>query len=175
MKKWWKRNDSDISEYLPAWFKRSRRRLRAGYRGALERNTINAEANARGYYEKKLAEAQARMDSRVALLERRTEAAERAALEVLRVRLEYGPRRFSTRFTLYATCEETWIRNANDLAQHMEVIVHMLAAKITHEFRQIDFGRVKPNRFEPDEEGRPHRYPVWRHELSNGEGDRSGT
>lgn len=160
MGKWWKKSSSDPTEYFPAWLRRTRRRLRAGYRGALERNTINAEANARAYYDKKLAEAKADMAAQVAELTRRTERAEATAREVVRVQLEYGPRRFSTRFMLYARCDETWIRNANDLTQHMDLIVSKLATMIVHEFRQIDFNRVKPNRFEPDEP-RGQMYPVW--------------
>jgi len=137
-----------------------RRRLRAGYRGALERNTINAEANARAFYEKKLAEAKAEMEHKVAVLTARTEAAEATAREVLRVRMEYGPRNFSTRFTLFATCEEAWICNAHDLSRHMDLIVDRLAQMIVREFRQIDFNRVKPNRFEPDER-HVNRWPVY--------------
>lgn len=159
--KWWKYDDK---------MQATRRRLRAGYRGALERNTINAEANARGYYEKKLADAKADMAVQVAELTRRTERAEATAREVVRVQLEYGPRRFSTRFMLYARCDETWIRNANDLTQHMDLILSKLAAMLVHEFRQIDFNRVKPNRFEPDGPSGP-KYPVWL--IEQGGGDRT--
>jgi hypothetical protein len=137
-----------------------RKRLRAGYRGALERNSINAEANARAFYEKKLSEEKSRMASEVAELTRRTEAAEATAREVLRVRLEYGPRAYSSRFTLYATCEDRWIRNARDLSQHIDLILVRLAHMLIHEFKQIDFSRVKPNRFEPDEH-HVNRYPVF--------------
>ena len=150
-KKWW--GDQPHIRSL-------RKRLRAGYRGALENNTRNAEANARGYYDKKLAEEKAKLAVEREGLIQRTEAAEATAREVLRVRLEYGPRAYSTRFMLYATCEESWIRNARDLSFHMHVIIDMLARKLVQEFRQIDFSRVKPNRFEPDE-SHVNRYPVF--------------
>lgn len=150
-KKWWG-NEPHIRSL--------RKRLRAGYRGSLELYKRYAEDDARALYERKLADEKAKLAVEREGLIQRAEQAEATAREVLRVRLEYGPRAYSTRFTLFAACDERWICNARNLSFHMHLIIDMLAHKLVNEFRQIDFSRVKPNRFEPDE-NHVNRYPVF--------------
>lgn len=79
------------------------------------------------------------------------------AREVARVRMEFGPEQFGTRFTLYATMGERFVMHSRDLKDHMAYIVEVLASMIKREFSQIDFSRVKPIDPRPGD-----KYPVFR-------------
>lgn len=90
------------------------------------------------------------------------------AREVARIRMEYGPEQFGTRFTLYATMGERFVMYSQDLKTHMSYIVEVLAEMIKREFNQIDFSRVKPIDPRPGD-----KYPVFRIEPKSHDDMRS--
>ena len=88
----------------------------------------------------------ARIESRHRIAEeRQQESWAKLAKEILRVRLEFGPEKFGTRFTLYVTMCESFMLNAMDLKTNAPYLLEVLTAKIAREFKQIDFARAKPD------------------------------
>ena len=77
--------------------------------------------------------------------------------EVIRLKLEFGAFEFGTRWTLYATMADSFMRHTHDLKGVAKVIIQQLSHMIQAEFAQIDFGRVKPVDPGPDPYG--SRYP----------------
>ena len=51
---------------------------------------------------------------------------------------------FNYRWTMYCTMSTTMMDHAYDLKGMAEVIIQQLARMIAHEYKQIDFSRVKP-------------------------------
>jgi hypothetical protein len=79
---------------------------------------------------------------------------------VTRVKLEFGPMKFGSQWTMYATMSDTFVRNSGDLKDYAEVVIRQLSAMIVREFKQIDFSRIKPIDVGPDPSRLP-RYEVF--------------
>lgn len=84
----------------------------------------------------------------------------RLAREVTRVKLEFGPMKFGTQWTMHATMADSFVRNSHDLKDNAEAIITRLAHMIVREFKQIDFSRIKPIDQGPDVSRLP-RYEVF--------------
>ena len=93
-------------------------------------------------------------------LARAEEFGSKLAGEIARMRLEFGPQKFGTRFVLYVTMDENFMLNARDLKDYAGYVIEILAAKVKVEFQQIDFSRAKP--VVPDRMPREGEYPVFR-------------
>lgn len=133
-----------------------RRRLRTSYRRSLEKSTDEAEARAAAELARKVA---ANMERASQLVREAQEKLALVSREVVDLRLRYQPGPRSSRFTLYATMDEQFVRYASDLKLASQYIIEVLAARIRSEFGQIDFSRMKPVDFVGDTARR--REPVF--------------
>jgi hypothetical protein len=88
------------------------------------------------------------------------EAFARVADDVMRVRLEFGPTQFSTRFMLSAVMDESYMQHAASLKDMGPYIIQVLSAKLAREFSQIDFCRAKPIEPRCREEQKYPRYQI---------------
>jgi len=139
----------------------TRRRLRAGYRGALRQRERELEAKAaRAMAEAKALAASARAAAEIEVRKADARAAS-LAKEVARLSLEWGPYKFGTRFTLYARFAESFVLQSRDLKEHGPYVLQVLCAMLQREMAQLDFTRAQPVAWENDEHGRPY-YPVYR-------------
>lgn len=139
-----------------------RRRLRAGYRGSLAQRERELEAK-RQQYE---AAANARAKAAELAFQQRADMADaqvaKLAKEILRLKLEWGPGRFGSRFTIYARLSEQFVLNTRDLKEFGPFVVDKLAMLVKREFAQIDFARAQPVRWDYDEYDEHRGYPVFR-------------
>ena len=127
-----------------AWKKAARRRFKNSYRRTL--------AVMREEFEAKLAVERQKTENYMktrAIEQRQHEDrvqadAARLANEIARIRMEFGPQKYGTRFQMYVTMDETFMMNAQDLRTFAPYIVDKLSALIKREFSTIDFARVQP-------------------------------
>jgi len=149
-RRWWQKDEQ---------FKAVAERLRKNYdhRLAVERKKMQDElAEQKRLMETRQKDRDLARARELNLLEERFAG---LAKDVARVRLEFGPTQFGSRFTLYATFDENFIYHSHDLKSFAPVVLEMLTAKIRREFSTIDFGRAK--RVMPDGPT-PERYPRFR-------------
>ena len=155
MSHWWESSRSRRA----ASMRSTRRRLRASYRQQVRLEVAAIAEQLHRVYEGKARAERDRASSAIAEAETRLS---KVSAEVVRLSLEYGPHQFGSRYTLYATMSQSLMERGYNLKEIAGYIIENLSARLRHEFAQIDFSRIKPARFEPDEQGRPGRYPVWK-------------
>ena len=86
------------------------------------------------------------------------EKVSRLVKEIARVRLEFGPGRYGTRWQMTVTFDDNFMTGANDLKQIGPYVIQRLCRQIEREFAQIDFGRAKPVMPSYEERNEPIRY-----------------
>ncbi len=126
-----------------AWRKATRRRFKNSYRQSLKvaRDKFNDRLVA--ILAEHKAELKTRDIQRRQFEERVQEDATKLAHEIARIRLEFGPQRFGTRFQMYVTMDEAFMLNAQDLKTYSGFIVDKLSMLIKREFATIDFARAQ--------------------------------
>ena len=145
------------------WKRSARHRFKVSYKRTLQVEQVRMQKridDLKAQHAKQVAEMGANY---VRLIEQERLKAEAVAREVMRIRLECGPQKYGTRFTMYATMDEQFVLNSRDLKTHAEYIIKLLSAMIQREFQQIDFSRIKPI----DPGPTPSKYPVFRIEPSS--------
>lgn len=147
------------------WKRNARRRLRAGYRGSLRQEQERFQQEAailKAEYDRKLKQQQDRFD----LIRAQDEDKYNGLVkEIAQIRLEWGPQKFGSRFSLYVRMDESFIHGVRDLKEYGPYVVDRLAMLIKREFSQIDFCRVKP--IEPRYPPRGEWYPAFTIEPGN--------
>lgn len=127
-----------------------RKRLRTSYK----RSTKKFEQECRDKYEQKLehslasARAQDTAVLNAALLNIKGKVAEfdEVIADVLRLRYTYHAEpKFTRRHTLLCQMSETYMQYSHSLSESMEFILRQLTGKLSHELRQVDFSRVRPD------------------------------
>lgn len=149
-RKWWLADER---------FKKVHKDLRLNYDRSLEQRAEEfrtKELALKREYEQKVAVNERRYRE---LLTDHEERLARLSRDVMRIRLTFGPTQFTSRYTLSATMDESFMKHSVALKENSEYIIRMLAAKIAREFAQIDFCRAKPVDFNSSEHD--VRFPRW--------------
>lgn len=139
------------------WKRATRRRFRASYKRTLQVEREKMQKQIDDLNDQHARQVRALRDEAARVLHEERGKSVALAKEVARIRFEYGPEQFGTRFTVYATMCERFIMYSRDLKEHMSYIVELLMHMVKKEFAQIDFSRVKPVDPRPGD-----KYPVYR-------------
>lgn len=131
-------------ELLARKLRNYRRRLRKNYLHQIHVQSERAIQLANRTIESNNRVAKARIEEAHAKADRAAEAFEQYAREITRMRLEFGPTKFSHRFSLHVAFADVVIHQARDLKGILGSAFDVLAAKAHREIATIDFARVKP-------------------------------
>lgn len=140
------------------WKRATRRRFKMSYRRSLKQVEERYEKTIEELNERRAAHERALRVQHAREIEHERAKAGALAREIARVRLEVGPKQYTTRFTLYATLDESFMLGARNLKDMMPYVIKVLVAMMEREFAQVDFNRLKPI----DPGPRPTKYPTFR-------------
>jgi hypothetical protein len=153
-RKWWKNSRTKQALAIRA----TRRRLRASYHRQVRIEVADIAEQLHRAYDGK---ARAERDRASLGIREAEDKLAKVSAEVLRLRLEYGPDDWGSRYTLFATMRQSFIERTHNLKEIAGYIIENLSHRLRAEFAQVDFSRVKPVRFDPDLKGNRDRFPVW--------------
>jgi len=138
----------------------TRRRLRASYRRQVAREVDAAKVQMAVELEiaKRCEADRAGRDIKAA-----QDELLRVSRELMRLKVEFGPVEYGYRFTLMARMSDTMARHGHEVRDIGGIVIRRLAAELCCKLTEIDFTRMKPDRFDPEPGPRAFSspMPVW--------------